>query len=110
MKCKFEVGQKVVHVPDWSGQVNNREILSDVTWPKPNGVYTISRLNEAFNPKRGRMDIGVELVEIGPQITKLFFENGEACGFWFDHAEFQPVSFLDVDISIFTKMLDMVDA
>src|SRR6185436_11332756 len=102
MKCKFEVGQKVVHVPDWSGKFDNRAFFSDVTWPEPNGVYTISRLGEAFNPGFG-MDIGLELLELGPQVTSLY--GGGVCLFWFNHAEFQPLSFLDINISMFTEML-----
>src|SRR4029079_5980931 len=108
MKCKFEVGQKVVHVPDWSGKFNNREFFSDVTWPEPNGIYTIARLREALNPGVG-MDIGLELLELGPQVTSLY-PGHAVCLFWFNHAEFQPVSFLDIDISMFTTRLNPVYA
>ncbi len=98
MKCKFHIGQKVVHVPNMGGEVNHREAFSYLSWPEPNGVYTIRFIRPAKN-FAGEESIGVLLEEIPDQQTR----KGEWVGFSAD--EFQPLSFLDLDISIFTKML-----
>jgi hypothetical protein len=95
----FEVGQKVVHVPSMSGKYNFREIYSELQWPTPNEVYTIREIRPAPDAS-GRGRIGVALKEISDQAHP----ETLATVLW-DAREFQPLSFLDIDISIFLKML-----
>lgn len=99
MKCKLYIGQKVVHVPHWGGIYNNRKALDYLQWPDENGIYTIADLIIARKYGYEAESVGVKLLEIPRQKTKEGYEV------LFDYSEFKPLSWLNIDISCFTKML-----
>lgn len=101
MSNNFLVGQKVVCVPIWSGKYNFRKIYSELQWPEPNGVYTIRKITTApLASPNGPESVGMALEEIPDQSHPEFGTN-----ILWDANEFKPVSFLNLDISIFRKML-----
>ncbi len=98
MTCRFQVGDKVVFVPrgdcpDW-GQFSSR--------PWPGEIYTVAEITIGTNTSNwdGPPELaGLRLEEIiQPRPRDGIVVN------W-DYRDFQPVKILDIDISIFTKML-----
>lgn len=99
MKCKFTIGQKVVFVPNLGGK---EQIWTKYRyWPEANGIYTIKEMVLAhYRDKSGPLDVGLILEEMEPPLSL----DGRSIAF-FDWREFQPLSFLDIDISCFTQIL-----
>jgi hypothetical protein len=104
MSNNFYVGQKVVHVPNWSGKFNNRALFPQLQWPEPNGVYTIRKIAIGLD-RDGVELLGLSLEEVPDQPDPLC--SGGIVQ-W-DAFEFRPVTFLNIDISIFQKMLQPND-